>query len=121
MDQLATMGRPTILGSLQTLFRSAGLPAPDLDRSSNVLECLCAAVVERGVETVAHILMHAARYANTSRCRDLLQAGSHVDAIAQDVVALDDDVPNVDADAEGNAPILGYPLRWRSAPRPTQH
>ena len=53
--------------------------------------------------------MHAARYANPSRRRDLLQTGSDVDAVAEDVVALDDDVADVDADAEGNAPILGYP------------
>ena len=52
--------------------------------------------------------MHAARYANPSRRRDLLQAGGDVDAVAEDVVALDDDVADVDADAEGNAPILGY-------------
>src|SRR5262249_50822312 len=36
------------------------LPAPALNRSSNVLERLHAAVIEQGVETVAHILMHAA-------------------------------------------------------------
>ena len=82
MDQLATMGRPTILGSLQTLFRSAGLPTPDLNRSSNVLECLCAAVDERCVETVLNILMHTARYANTSGCRDFLKPGCDVEAIA---------------------------------------
>src|SRR4030095_2287542 len=44
-----------------------------------------------------------------SRRRDLLQTGRDVDAVAKDVVALDDDVADVDADAEGNAPILGYP------------
>jgi len=47
---------------------------------------LCAAVVEGDVETVAHILMHTARYANASRCRDLLKPGGDVDAIAKDVV-----------------------------------
>ena len=51
--------------------------------------------------------MHAARYANASGCRDLLKPGGDVDAVAEDVVALDDDVADVDADAEGYAPILG--------------
>ena len=89
-------------------YRRTGLPAPDLNRSSNVLQRLRAAVVERCVETVAHIVMHAARYANPSRRRDLLQTGSDVDAVAEDVVAVDDDVAEVDANAEGNAPIVWH-------------
>src|SRR5262249_29592800 len=32
-----------------------------------------------------------------------------VDAVAEDVVALDDDVAEIDANAKGNASILGYP------------
>jgi hypothetical protein len=56
-----------------------------------------AAVVERGVETITHILMPAARYANPSRRRDLLQTGGDVGAVAKDVVALNDDVAKVDA------------------------
>src|SRR4029453_8501836 len=52
--------------------------------------------------------MHAARYANPSRRRDLLQTSSDVDAVAEDVVALDDDVPEVDTYAEGNAPVVSY-------------
>ena len=68
-----------------------------------------AALVERGVETVAHIVMHAARYANAPRGCDLLQASGDVYAVAEDVVAFDNDVADVDADAEGNAPILSYP------------
>src|SRR5262249_38518085 len=66
----------------------------------------CCAVIESSVETVAHILMHAARHANPTWCRHLLQTGSDVDAVAEDVVALDDDVAEVDADAEGNASIF---------------
>src|SRR5262245_55527872 len=50
--------------------------------------------------------MHAARYANASRCCDLLKPGGDVDPIAEDVVALDDDVAEVDANAESNAAIF---------------
>ncbi len=109
IDGLSGSGSARRRGRWLRRHRQTGLPAPDLNRSRNVLERLRAAVVERGIETVAHILMHAARYANASRRRDLLQAGSNVDAVAEDVVALDDDVAEVDADAEGDAPILGYP------------
>ena len=38
--------------------------------------------------------------------RDLLEAGSDVDPVAEDVVAVGDDVPEIDAKAEGNAPIF---------------
>src|SRR5215470_18045548 len=86
------------------------MPAPDLNRSSNVLECLCAAIVKCGVETVAHILMHSARYANPAGCRDFLEPGGDVDPVAEDVVAVDDDVAEVDANAERDATVLG-PLR----------
>src|SRR3712207_8106840 len=36
---------------------------------------------------------------------DSLQARGHVDAVPEDVVALDDDIADVDADAEGDAPV----------------
>ena len=108
IDGLSGSGSAVGGGRWHRRYRRAGLPAPNLNRPSNVLECLRAAVVERGIETVAHILMHAARYANPSRRRDLLQTGSDVDAVAEDVVAVDDDVAEVDADTEGNAPVLSY-------------
>jgi hypothetical protein len=37
-----------------------------------------------------------------------LQAGGDIDAVAKDVVALDNDVTDVDADGEGNTPVLSY-------------
>src|SRR5215471_12272529 len=83
------------------------MPAPDLNRSSNVLECLCAAVIKGRVNTIAQIFMHADRHADAAWCGDLLQTGGDIDAITKDVVPLDDDVADVDADAEGDAPILG--------------
>src|SRR5262245_45122819 len=52
--------------------------------------------------------MHSARYANAPRCRNFLQTSSHIDAVAKDVVALNDDVTLVDADAEGYALVLGH-------------
>src|SRR5215212_9259561 len=52
--------------------------------------------------------MHAARYAYSSRRCDLLHASSDVYAVAEDVVTLDDYVAEVDTNAEGDAPVLGY-------------
>jgi hypothetical protein len=44
------------------------------------------------INPVAYVLMHSARYANPSRCRDLLQARRDIDAVAKYVVALNDNV-----------------------------
>ena len=39
---------------------------------------------------------------------EALEAGRDVDAVAEDVAVLDDDVADVDADAEPDAPVLGH-------------
>jgi len=46
------------------------------------------------------LIPHRTRDANSARLRESLQAGSDVDGIAEEVVALNDDVADVDPDAE---------------------
>ena len=41
-------------------------------------------------------------------CGDALEPRRHVDAVAEDVVALDDDVAEIDADAEFDAAVLRH-------------
>src|SRR5262249_45712223 len=84
-------------------------PVPDLNWPGDILKRLRSALVEGGVHAVAHILMHTARYADASGCCDLLQAGGDIDTVAKDVIAFDDDVTLVDANAKSDAPILGHP------------
>src|SRR5215471_466519 len=50
--------------------------------------------------------MHAARNADPARFRKLLQARRHIDAVAVDVVPLDNDVTDIDADAKLH-PLIG--------------
>src|SRR6187551_3466566 len=50
--------------------------------------------------------MGPAGEAEASRCGDFLEAGRNVHAVAEDVVAIDDDVTDVDTGAEGDAAIL---------------
>src|SRR5262249_23077269 len=95
----------------------AGLPPPNLDWPSDILECLCAAVAELGVETVAHILMYSGRHADATRCRDLLQASGDIDAITEDVIALGDDVAKVDTRTERDAAPSGTVGRRGAARR----
>ena len=58
-------------------------------------------------ELVAHRIAHRARDEDAARLGEPLQAGGDVDAVAEDVVALDDDVAEVDADAEFDARLVG--------------
>ena len=51
--------------------------------------------------------MHAARYAESARRCNLLQSRRHVHSIPEDVIAIDDDVALVDADAKDDAAVLG--------------
>jgi hypothetical protein len=45
--------------------------------------------------------------ANAARIGKRFQARCHIDAVAIDVRALDDDVPEIDPDAQPDAPFLG--------------
>ena len=74
----------------------------DAERAGDVLDGLLALVLERDVEAVADLDLVAdrARHADAARLGQLLQARGDVDAIAEDVVVLEDHVAEVDADAE---------------------
>ena len=50
--------------------------------------------------------MHRARDRNATRLRDPFQSCSNIDAVAKDVVAVDDDIANMDADADFDPLVL---------------
>ena len=79
----------------------------DAHRTGDVLDLDLAHVLERDIELVAHLVARRARDADAPRHRQPLDSRRHVDAVAIDVVALDDDVAEVDADAEHQALVLG--------------
>jgi hypothetical protein len=105
-------------------------PAPDLNRSSNVFECLYSVIVKIGVETVvAYVLVRTARYANASGFRDLLQASGDIASVTKEVVTFSDFVTLVDDNAKGDARLgparavkrsyregLTCAARWRQPP-----
>ena len=53
------------------------------------------------------MVVHRARYADAARLGQCLQPRRDIDAVAEDVVVLDNDVAEIDADAERDTPILG--------------
>src|SRR6516165_357727 len=77
------------------------------DRPADVLELLLADVLEGEVELARDILMNASRHADAARLGQAFEPGRDVDAIAKDVAVLDDDVADVDADAELDTTVRG--------------
>ena len=65
---------------------------------------LLAAVLEHDIEAAFHIFLHPSRYADAAGLSDAFQARGDVDAIAEDVAIVRDDVADVNADAQLNPP-----------------
>jgi hypothetical protein len=57
------------------------------------------------VEAARSILANAGRTANAARLGQAFEAGGDVDAVAKDVAVFDDDVADVNADAELDAVV----------------
>ena len=77
----------------------------DGDRVLDVLELLRAAVDEADVrQLAADLVIDLGRDADRARARDRFETGRDVDAVAVEIVALDDDVADIDADAELQGP-----------------
>ncbi len=66
-----------------------------------------AQILEDQVGSVPHLIVYRARDTQPPRLREALQSGSHVYAVTVDVVAVDDDIAEVDTDPESNALVLG--------------
>ena len=74
------------------MFLSACSPASSKETSS--LPSVCS--------------MHLARHADATRLREPFQACGHVHTIPKDVTAVDNDVPDIDADAKLDPLFLRY-------------
>ena len=82
---------------------AVGMPFPHPDRPGDVLDADLAAVAEGDVDAVADALVDDRGDADAARLGQRLQARGDVDAVAVDVVAVDDDVAEVDADPQRDA------------------
>ncbi len=68
---------------------------------------MLALVGEGNVELAANVLVDARRHADAAGFRHRFQTRRHIDAVAENVAAVDDDVADVDADAELDALVGG--------------
>jgi hypothetical protein len=65
-------------------------------------------------DLLSALVLHSTRDANPARLREGLQPSRDIDGIAEEIVVLNDDVANVDADAEPHL-ITGRPIQIRLA------
>src|SRR4029453_6921963 len=70
----------------------------DANRTSDVFDRLLAHVIEAKTELIAHLIVHNARNHNATGIGKRLQPGGHVDAVAKDVIPVNYDVADIDAD-----------------------
>ena len=84
------------------------LNPPRLHRLDNILEGLRSHIITDNVDLAPDLPKGIIRHADSARFGDALKAGSNVDAVAEDVVVIDDDIPDVDADPQLDPLILRH-------------
>jgi len=77
---------------------------PNLQGPGDIFQGLRATVRKGSIQAVAYILMHAGGYGHAVWLRNLLQAGGDINAVAQDVFAVNNNIAQNNANAEDNAP-----------------
>src|SRR5215813_9659136 len=95
---------------------------PDLHRSGDILQLDLALVHEAKIELVTHLIMHRACDGDAAGFRNALDTRRNIHAVAHQVVALDHDIADMNADAQRQATLavgvlyrLGAAYRLNSA------
>jgi len=89
------------------LYRTVGVEdhPHDMNRAGDIFDLPVAQILEGEAQLVLHVIAHGARDANPAGLGQTLQPRGNVDAVAEDILAIDDDVAEIDADAEVDAAI----------------
>jgi hypothetical protein len=69
------------------------------------LTCCFAEIFEREVKLIAHLVAHDAAHTDPAGLGHGFEAGGDVDAVAVNVALVDDNIAEIDADAELDAPF----------------
>ena len=80
-----------------------------MNRFGDIFHRLRAEVVDADIEAVTDIVAHARRDTDTARIGQRFKARGDVNAIAKDIVSVDDDVADVDAETETNLTVFREP------------
>ena len=97
-----------------------GMPFPDADRPVDVLDADFAAILETNVDPVADAFVDDRGDADPAGLGERLQPRGDVDAIAVDVVAFDDDIAEIDADAQHDVRLARALIRHVAPERCTE-
>ena len=116
-DQRRGQGEPRAAAGLGASRRQLQQDAIDPDRLGDVLQMLLAERLEPHVKLVPGVVVGGSGDDDPVRLTDPLQPGGDIDAIAVDVVAIDDDVAEIDADPERDPRVLGKGSRWLAIER----
>src|SRR5271167_2834741 len=81
--------------------------AKDPQRPRDVLDRLLSQVLEVKWHLVADLVAHGSGYADATRLGQLLEPCRHIDAVAMNVLALDDDVTKIDTHAIDDLLVFG--------------
>lgn len=79
----------------------------DPHRLLDIFELLVAGIFKDCVDLAAHLSESVIRYANAAGLGDAFQSRRNVDAVAENIAFLDDDVADVNADADFNTLVGG--------------
>src|SRR3954447_9571551 len=72
---------------------------------TDILQLLLAAILESRIELATHLSIGVVRYANAARLGNCFKPGGNVDAVTKNIAFFDDDVANMDANAEFDPPV----------------
>jgi hypothetical protein len=75
------------------------------NRLGDILDAMAAERMIVEIELIPDLLVNVVGDANGARPGESLEAGSDVDAIAEDIAAIDDHVANIDTDPELETPV----------------
>ena len=100
IDAVATLGNGFSRLDLAEVRRRAGMPFPDSDRPVDILDANVAGVLEADVDPVADAFVDDRGNADAAGLGQRLQPRGNVDAVAVDVVALNDHIAEIDADPQ---------------------
>ena len=79
-----------------------------MHRFGNILEGLRPHIIADNLNFATDLPVGVIGHANPARFADALKAGGNVDTIPEDIVVVDDDVPDVDADPQFDPLILRH-------------
>ena len=72
------------------------------DRMRDILDQLFAEVVENHAAAMAQVIVHASRNADFATLDQALEPSGYVHAVAEDVIVLDHDVADIEANPEAH-------------------